>query len=163
MPEIVSNIVEVYVFRVVQATPQFLVLRRRSSSSLGETWHSVYGHLLSNETAVDGALRELSEETRLSPIDLYQLESVNMFFVASSDQVHLCAALVARVEAEATPVLNDEHDRYQWLSRDDAIERLHWPGQQRAIREIDELIVAGGVVCDTLRIATPKRRVPRPD
>ncbi len=156
MPAIVSNIVEVHVFRMVGESPEFLVLRRRSSFSLDGTWHSVYGHLRTNESAVDGALRELNEETQLSPIELYRLESVNTFFVASSDEIHLCAALVARVEEKATPILNDEHDQYQWLPRAEAVEQLHWPGQQRAIREIDELIVSGGAVCDTLRIMIPK-------
>ena len=36
------------------------------------------------------------------------------------------------------PVLNEEHDYYRWLSRDDAVAIAHWPETKEVLAEIAE-------------------------
>ncbi len=153
MPRIVSEIVDVYVFRVVDGIPAFLVLRRAPTSRLPGTWQAVHGHIESGETAFQAAARELAEETTLVADEWHQLESVNTFFVAASDEIHLCAGFAARIPATAAVSLNSEHVDYVWLGFSEACERYHWPGQRRAIKEIRDLILPGGDVARTLRLS----------
>ena len=54
MPQLVSNMVDAYIFRRVNARLQFLLLLRRPDLPLGNTWLSVHAKILPGETAVDG-------------------------------------------------------------------------------------------------------------
>jgi dATP pyrophosphohydrolase len=152
VPTIVSDIIDVFVYRLRSDGPQFLLLRRSPGQTLAGTWQTVHGHIEQGETAIQTAVRELHEETRLTPLSWHQLESVNTFFLAARDEVHLCAGFAAQVGPEADPTLNAEHDDFTWLSIGESMERFHWPGERRAVREIDEMILPGGHRADTLRI-----------
>lgn len=155
MPEIVSRIVDVFVYRFVEDVPQFLVMQRAVDKRLGGTWQAVHGHVEPGESAFDTARRELFEETRLTPTVWHQLERVNTFYVAGTDTIELCPGFAAKVAQDATVQLNDEHDAFEWLRFDDAIARYHWPGQREAIRDIVDVIIPGGVTADSLRHRVP--------
>jgi dihydroneopterin triphosphate diphosphatase len=45
VPKIVSDIVDVYVFRKSRRRIQFLVMRRREDVVLGNLWQSVHGKI----------------------------------------------------------------------------------------------------------------------
>lgn len=152
MPKMVSNIVDVYVYRRPSASVEFLVLRRGERCVLPGTWQAVHGHIEDGETTFETARRELSEETQLACTCWHQLESVNTFFVARTDEIHLCAGFAARVADDAEPTLNEEHDRFAWLPMDDALRRFHWEGQRRAVREIHDTILSGDSTADSLRL-----------
>jgi len=152
MPALVSQIVEVYVYRPGAVVAEFLVLRRAPGRRLSGTWHTVYGHIRPGEIACAAARRELAEETALAALELHQLESVHTFFDAGADVIHSCAGFAVRVAASAEPTLNDEHDAWTWLPAEEAAARYHWPGQGQAVREICALILPGGAVADALRI-----------
>jgi 8-oxo-dGTP pyrophosphatase MutT (NUDIX family) len=152
MPRIVSEIVEVYVYRIVADRPEFLLLKRAASATVGGSWQVVLGHIHPGETALQAAQREMTEETGLAIEALHQLESVNTFFVARDDVVHICPGFAARVPANAAIKLNAEHSEADWLAADTAIQRLMWPGQRRAITEIIKLILPASSVSDALRV-----------
>ena len=152
MSEIVSRVVEVYVYRLDAAGPQFLVLRRAPDSRLAGTWQTVFGHIDPDETAYAAAQRELAEETALTSTQWHQLESVNTFFLARADEIHMCPGFAARVELTVDPKLNREHDEFIWLPAGEAQARFHWPGQQRAVTEICDLIIPGNEVSRSLRL-----------
>lgn len=171
MPRIVSEIVDVYVFRRLDASHvpernaasphadrggssvEFLQLLRAPQRAVGETWQSVHGKIEAGETALHAALRELREETGLTPTRLWQLETVNSFFIARDDAIHLCPGFVAEVAHASTIVLSDEHVSQRWLSAATAADAFLWPGQRSAIREIREVILAAGLAEPLLRLA----------
>lgn len=152
VPRIVSDIVDVYPYRVVDAGAEFLILQRSIGTTLGGTWQGVHGHVEPGESAFEAARRELSEETGLRVKSWHQLESVNTFYLAARDEVHLCAGFAALVPGDMEPVLCDEHADYAWDSPEDAMIRFHWPGQRLAIQEICSLILPGGATADSLRL-----------
>ena len=67
MPEVVSNVIDVYPFRRAENGVEFLLLKRVASVRLGGTWQAVHGRIEAGETAWQAALRELKEETGLTP------------------------------------------------------------------------------------------------
>lgn len=154
MPEIVSKVVDVFVYRVPNDRPEFLLLRRSPGRRLEYTWQAVHGHIEDGETAVQAAAREMYEETQLEVLAWHQLEVLNAFYVTRSDEVHLCPMFAARVADNAQPVLNYEHDEFVWADFDDAMGRFHWAAQKRAITEVRYVIIPGGPTAESLRIAT---------
>ncbi len=152
MPEIVSDIVDVYVYRDAPGGVEFLLLQRAAHSILGGTWQAVHGHGEGGETAFETAQRELKEETGLLAAEWYQLERVNTFFIARRDEIHLSPGFAARVAADDDPVLNSEHAAFRWLPPDQARATFHWPGQRQAVQDILEWIIGGGAAGDSLRL-----------
>lgn len=166
MPQLRTDIVDVYVFRRaigghVSGGVELLQLRR-AKGALSGTWQPVMGHAATGETAAETALRELAEETGFSPdtpeparrvLNLWQIEELNAYFLASKDAIVLSPCFVAEVPAGAEPVLNDEHDAARWVRRDHADRMFLWPGQRQAIRAIfRDILAADSPLRDAMRI-----------
>jgi 8-oxo-dGTP pyrophosphatase MutT (NUDIX family) len=97
-------------------------------------WHVVAGVVEEGETFAGAAARELSEETGLvAPlIDLgmpqgYAVpEEMRQEYAPGVDLVAV-ENFAVEVPVGWTPVLNEEHDEYRWLTPADAIALAHWP------------------------------------
>lgn len=139
-------------FRRAARGVEFLVLRRSTGQVLADTWQAVHGKIEPGETAVQAALRELREETGLAPAAFWQIDALNAFYVARTDEVHLCPCFAVEVAPDARVALSAEHTAFEWLGVQAAMERLMWPGQRRAVREVVEFIVPGSAAEPYLRL-----------
>jgi dATP pyrophosphohydrolase len=148
------DLVQCHVVRRPQgASAQFLQLRRAPGEFLAGAWALVSGTIQSGETAVAAARRELREETALEPLEFYQLDHVNVFYLAGTDTIWHCPQFCAIVAADAPVRLNAEHDQYRWVDRDEANQALLWPGERTAFAELCREILDGGPAREYLRIA----------
>ena len=155
MSEIVANIIDMYPFRRQGDAIEFLLLKRAPDSVIGNTWQSVHGKIEPGETAPQTALRELHEETGLSPLRFWQLECVNTFYVARIDRILMCPCFAAEIAADAAVILSDEHTDFRWEPPDRAIAIFMWPGQRRSVREVLEHIVTPSSSEPHLRVPIP--------
>lgn len=144
MPRIVSDIVDVYVFRRVRGGAQFLVLLRRPEVVLGNTWQSVHGKIEPGERAVDAALREIEERVGLVPKQLYSADYINQFYDHGSDTIVLAPSFAALVGRRDQPRLSSEYSDYAWCDLEETVARLPWTGQRWAARHIYDVIAIGG-------------------
>lgn len=144
MPRIVSDIVDVYVFRRVKTHVQFLVLRRRPDVVLGDTWQSVHGKIEPGERAVEAALREVKAHTGLDPKQLYSADYINQFYDHRGDIIVLAPAFAVLVGPNEQPRLSTEHSDYAWCDLEETVARLPWSGQRWAVRHIHDVIAMGG-------------------
>jgi len=138
------DLVDVWIFRVTKAGPEILMLRRSPERILAGLWQGVSGGLEPGERIVDGALRELVEETGFRPEDFeafYDLDQVNQFHVAKVDAVLSAAVFAARLRPGREPRLSHEHDAAEWLTADAAIRRSVWPAYRESIRRIVDHLV----------------------
>jgi dihydroneopterin triphosphate diphosphatase len=121
----------------VRRGDEFLVALRSADS--GGYWHTIAGGVEPEETFRAAALRELREETGL---EAGELQEIGEFAYVREPweekpglRVHVEAFLV-EVDAGWEPELNEEHDEYRWLSRDEAAELLFWPEPAQLLRAL---------------------------
>ena len=134
------DLVDVWMFRVDHVRGlEILLLRRAPGRMLPGLWQGVSGSLEPGERIVDGALRELAEETGIEPAHLetfYDLDQVNSFHVAAVDAVLTAAVFAARLPAGIEPRLSHEHDAAEWVSAEAAVARSVWPAYRESVRRI---------------------------
>ena len=68
MTRVRVSMIDLYVARPAAAGLEFLVLRRSTRGRSPGAWEAVHGHLEEGERPTDGALREMLEETGLTPV-----------------------------------------------------------------------------------------------
>ena len=151
--KIVPGVVEVYVIRHNGGDWRVLALQRAADGKRPGSWETVYGKTDPGEHPEDAAVRELSEETGLQPNALYNV-TVNSFYLHATHTIQMCIVFAAFVADDAEVALGEEHQRFEWLSVDEACERYTWPREAHALRDAQRLLARGdaGPVEDVLRI-----------
>lgn len=129
-----------------------LQLRRAPGEPLGGAWSVVRGGIEGDETAWQAALRELREETGLMPIEFYQLDTIDLFYLASNDALWHVPGFCAVVDREAVVTLNEEHDAFRWVPRDRIDADFLWPGERLQLAELCREILDDGPAKRYLRI-----------
>ena len=145
--------VQCYVVRLGETGGhEILQMRRAPNDFMGGCWQTVFGKIEGEETAWQAAIRELREETSLVPIEFYQLDTVNTFYLAADDSIWLCPSFCAVVDRHAQLQLNEEHDAARWIKRDEADSAFLWPGERAALVEMCREILDDGPAKQYLRI-----------
>jgi 8-oxo-dGTP pyrophosphatase MutT (NUDIX family) len=145
--------IDVYVIRPLSEGWRVLVLQRALDTRCPTAWETVHGHIEEGEEPEDAALREVREETGLETGRLYNV-TVQPFYLHRSHTVQLAVVFAAFVDEPAAFTLGSEHQRAEWLSVDEALDRFQWPREREALREIAHLLRTGdaGPVEDVLRV-----------
>lgn len=102
----------------------------RAKGPLRGLWTYAAGHLESGEKAWQAALRELAEETGLSPTALYSADQCEAYYDVREECIAVVPAFVALVAADATVRIDAEHRDHAWLSLPDALARVPFGGQR---------------------------------
>lgn len=133
-----------WLFRVDPAgSPEILLIRRAADRPYPGLWQCVTGRLEAGERTIEGALREVAEETGLGPLEIeacFETEIVNWFHEATVDGLLSEAVFAARVRPAATVSLSTEHVEYRWLEPAAAHELVVWPAYHRAIEQVEWLV-----------------------
>lgn len=152
-----SAVIRVFDCHVARPTAagayEYLLLERSSHKIYAKTWRMVGGKLLADETAWQGCLRELQEETRLPITRLLSVPYVNRFYEWKHDRINDIPVFVAVTEKGRDPVLDEEHSAFAWLGLDSALERLPWPGQSEGLRAADALLRTGHVLQEFMEVS----------
>ena len=135
-----KKLIDLYTYRKEEDQVEFLVFLRSSSKIYANQWRMIGGKVLDDEKSWEAALRELKEETGLKPEHFWSVPSINHFYEAKSDQVHLIPAFAAELKSDRAPVLDDEHIEYKWIGLDEIDGHIHWPEQQRLMKLIHHII-----------------------
>ncbi len=134
------DLVACWLFRIgSDGVLEILLIRRAPDRLYPGLWQCVTGKLEAGERIIDGALREVAEETGLGPQDLEEVmdtDIVNWFHAGDLDALLCEAVFAARVRPDAEVVLSNEHDAYRWLSAEAARDLVTWPAYQRAIETV---------------------------
>ena len=136
---------------------EFLQLRRAPGEFLAGAWATVHGKVEPGEKAWAAAIRELREETGLEPREFYQLDTVNIFYLAADDCLWHVPGFCAVVATNVTVTLNEENDADRWISRSAALEGFLWPGERAQVAELCREVLDNGPAKSYLRVDLPPR------
>ena len=136
--------IQVVVFSDSTGQRNYLLLRR--VQSYGGFWQSVTGSLEDGETHKQAAVREVLEETGITATesDLIELGVINTFEIAPkwrdryapgvTHNEEVCFALqTSQADIRIDTV---EHDAFDWVSYDRAMEMLYWESNKRALTAV---------------------------
>jgi dihydroneopterin triphosphate diphosphatase len=155
-----SPVIRVFDCHVARPTTdggyEYLLLQRARHKIYAGSWRMVGGKLDSDETAWQACLRELHEETRLPVARLLTVPYINRFYEWRHDRVNDIPVFIAVTTAGSEAVLDDEHCAAEWLSLEDALQRLPWPGQQEGLRAADHLLMKNEPLQSFMEIALPR-------
>jgi len=127
--------VDVYVIRQGMSGIEILCLKRGQGGRCPGSWETVHGHIEPGEQPPDAAIRELREETGLTPWRLYNLSRVETFYVHARDVIALIPVFCAIVQ-ESGVTLSAEHESFAWLPPAGAATRFSWPRERRALSDL---------------------------
>ena len=136
-----------WVYRVTEAGVEILLIHRAPGRMYPGVWQCVTGRLEPGERIIEGALREVVEETSLGPADIeafHETDIVNWFHESSVDGIWCEAVFAARVRPESVAVISDEHDDLRWVSPTEAHALVPWPAYHRAIDQVEWLVANPG-------------------
>ena len=137
------DLVACWMYRVDGAGElRILLLHRAPGRIFPGIWQPVTGRLEDGERIVDGALRELIEETGIAPEGietLYGVDQVNIFHADHIDMLQAEAVFAAELRSGVEAVLSDEHDDQRWVTPAEAAEMVLWPAYREAIAQIEWL------------------------
>ena len=139
--KIVSTMIEAHIIREIDRRLEFLLLKRAENQFYPGLWQMVTGKIISAEKAFETALREIKEETGLTPLQLWIVPTINSFYELQDEYICLLPVFVAKVDAGSKIIISDEHKEYKWLEKDKAKELLAWPGQREAVDIIEDYLI----------------------
>ncbi len=132
-----SLFVEAHIIRKIENDIEFLLLKRSPEENYPNLWQMVTGRIDDGEKIYETAVREIKEETGLSPQKLWVVPNVNSFYSPQRDKVFSVPVFAALVDSREV-ILSEEHSEFQWLKKDEAKPLLAWPGQRMSVDIIHE-------------------------
>lgn len=136
-----SRLIDVYPYQKDDKNDlSLLILKRSENTRYANQWRMVGGKAKENEICFDAALRELQEETGLTPLLFWSIPSVNQFYDYKNDIIHQIPAFGAELSSDASITLNHEHSEHKWISAEEIDDYIVWPEQRRLMKLLVEII-----------------------
>ena len=143
--------VDVWSFRVLDGTAEFLLLHR-SGRDGSPFWQGVSGWIEADEAPHVTALRELREETGLEAVALYGVNAVFDLYAWKRGTVEAIVPFAVQVAADSAPRLSEEHDAWRWAPLSVALELVPYEPQRAALRRIAEDLLSRPQLAHLYRI-----------
>ena len=150
--KIISNMIEAHVFRETGNGLEFLLLKRAEKEIYPGLWQMVTGKIEAEETAYQAALREIKEETGLSPERLWVVPNVNTFYSHEQNYISLLPVFAAKVEGSEKIIICEEHTESCWYNSDEAKKVLAWEGQRHSVDLITRYYLNDRIFWDYIEI-----------
>lgn len=136
---LVTFLIEAHIFRQSSDNDiEFLLLKRADGEKYSNIWQMVTGSIKKSEKAFETALREIKEETGLTPKQFWVVPNVNSFYEPSKDYICQIPVFAALVEKDSSVRISEEHNEYKWVSLEEAKKLLAWRGQRISVDTIHE-------------------------
>lgn len=136
--KVISNLIEAHIFRETKDGIEFLLLKRAPYQYYPNLWQMVSGKIKDSEKAYETALREIKEETGLSPNQLWIAPNINSFYSPDDEYISLIPVFAAKVDFDSIVKISNEHSECKWLKPEDARNLLAWEGQRKSVDLITE-------------------------
>ena len=120
MAKMKIRVIDAYIYKKNKTGIDFLILKRAHTKIYEHLWQGVAGKIESGEEAWEAAIRELKEETNLTPSKMFIADHVSSFYEKHGDRINFVP--VFGIEVDSMDVtLSDEHCEYKWVELDKAL------------------------------------------
>ena len=140
MNQIKVRVVYCYVYRRIDDGILFLLKKRNQNKIYEHLWQGVAGKIEEGETSSEAAIRELKEETGLSPVNMFVADHVSKFYEVHGDRINLVPVFGIEVDSEIIN-LSEEHISYKWVNINEALNTLVWNGQKKGIQTVHDMVI----------------------
>jgi len=120
--------VQVHVVKIIEDKYLHIALKRKPNEKFyPNIWQTITGTIEPNENALQTALRELKEETSLTPLKIWNIPVMTSFYDVRLNSVHFAPNFGVLVAPYSKVKLSEEHDEYKWLSIEEVKEIYNLP------------------------------------
>ena len=134
------RVVDCYIYRRTDDGILFLLMKRNLNKIYEHLWQGVAGKIEEGETSSEAAIRELKEETGLSPVNMFVADHVSKFYEVHGDRINLVPVFGIEVDSENIN-LSEEHISYKWVDINEALNTLVWNGQKKGIQTVHDMVI----------------------
>lgn len=137
----VISFTKTYIFDL---SDNLLQMKRRETDTRGGSWDLPGGKLRQGELPINGAIREIQEETgiNLSPADLQAFPEVRVDESRGHDHINERFFYIAKLLIPRPKVLlSNEHTTYEWVPPRRGLESLGHPVQRQVLRGVLEQFI----------------------
>ena len=140
MSKIISKYIECYIYKKFSDGIKYLLLKRSPDKKpYPGIWQIVTGNIKKNEKAFETAIRELKEETGLSPVHLFTLPDITQFYAPQNDTINLITLFLAEVKSSKV-IISPEHSEFVWLDYPTALKKIYWLNQKKILTNIQKIL-----------------------
>jgi dATP pyrophosphohydrolase len=141
MTDLIVRVIDCHIAYLKDGEPKFLMLKRSPQIMYGGIWQCVTGKIEADEVPIEAAIRELNEETGLSPMNKWTIDQVNHFYEAEFDRMNLIPIFGVEVDSLIVK-LSDEHCDYKWCNVKEAAELFTWTQQKNGLLAFYEMLTS---------------------
>jgi 8-oxo-dGTP pyrophosphatase MutT (NUDIX family) len=109
-----------------------VLLLKRTKAGKGD-WHPVTGNVEAHETIPHAAIREVEEETGIGIVP--EPLGVTHTYEERGSRYHE-TAFASSTMKDAKVELSEEHTEFAWLAPGEAMQRLAWDTQKKALEQL---------------------------
>lgn len=136
--EIKTKLIEAHIVTEINDKIEFLLLKRSVSELYPNIWQMVTGKIRQNEKGYETAIREIKEETNLEINNLFVVPNVNPFYNSEDNTMNLVPVFMTIVDHNSDIIISNEHQKYKWVNKKEAKNKLAWPGQSYSVEIIHD-------------------------
>jgi len=140
MNQVKVRVVDCYIYRKTANGILFLLMKRNLNKIYEHLWQGVAGKIEEGENSSEAAIRELKEETGLSPVNMFVADHISKFYEVYGDRINLVPVFGIEVDSEIIN-LSEEHISYKWVDINEALNTLVWNGQKKGIQTVHDMVI----------------------
>ena len=141
MTKMKVRVIDAYVYRETMEGIEFLILKRAKTKIYEHLWQGVAGKIEEGEKAWEAAIRELREETGLTPLKVFIADHVSSFYEKHGDRLNFVPVFGIEVDSQKV-ILSTEHCDFKWVKLDVGLSHLVWNGQKRGIQVVNDMVIS---------------------
>ncbi|HQY32174.1 MAG TPA: hypothetical protein PK691_12830 [Thermomicrobiales bacterium] len=151
MPQLKSDVVEVFVVRWQNGRIETMLGKRASAQPFGSIWQPFTARIEFNEPTIEAARRSVIGGCGLQVAELYACDRTHQFFDHQRDVIVIAPVLAAI--AHPTPHrVGQDFESVEWFDTPTAIANLFIAGHRDSLRRIVELLGPGGTTIELYRV-----------
>lgn len=151
MPQIRSDVVDVFVVRWRNGRIETLLGKRKPQQPIGQVWQPFSTRIEVGEATMEAAKRAVVRSCGLQVSELFAADRMHQFFDHQRDMIMIAPVLAATVHV-GTAKAGPDFDIVEWQDTRTAMRNLFLVGHREALQRLIELLGPGGAEMELYRV-----------